>query len=227
MPSEHLRRALADNLVLSSTDSDRDVRTWEPPTLLADRTITEARALVPALTDQLTPAREGVRLQWLAQLGILVAGVMSSGDAKAKAQAYAPALDYPALCFTTETKIEAARRFKWFPSFAELAEFFDEICKPRREQLQRVRAIGALELAMVAENRKAHEERKRALAEYEADRQRRWDEAAKAREKFTPRRAGSMRPIADVTLQDPDAARRAAERIGVRLPYADDERTAL
>ena len=68
--------------------------------------------------------------KWLSTLGLLVAGRMATADARARLSAFGPLLaDYPVRVFTMETLREAARRFKWFPSYAELAELLDEVAR--------------------------------------------------------------------------------------------------
>lgn len=86
-------------------------------------------------------APDGVVTEWLTRLGTLVAGQISLTEAKARIMAYKTDLDYPSLCYTDRTRIEAARRFNWFPSFAELSAFLDQVAAPMRSRLVRLKAL--------------------------------------------------------------------------------------
>lgn len=84
--------------------------------------------------------------EWLTRLGVLVAGQMPVADAKLRVRAYAIDLDFPALCFTDQTRVAAAKRFTWFPSFAELSAFFEEYARPQRTRLARLQALASCPL---------------------------------------------------------------------------------
>lgn len=94
---------------------------------------------IAALERRLVPAEGSTVSKWLASLGVLVAGNMPVADAKVKIAIYAPGLvEVPARAFTRATLYEAGRRFKWWPSFAELSEFLAEQSRDDREDLARL-----------------------------------------------------------------------------------------
>lgn len=140
--SDALRRALADHLNLQPTP-DGDGYRWQPPEHPTPVLIAEAKHVRPQLERYLEPAPEHVKLRWLTQLGTLTAGSSTVEEALTRIKAYARDLDHPAFCFTDSSRVDAARRFKFWPSFAELARFLDEVAQPHRERLQRLRRIGA------------------------------------------------------------------------------------
>ncbi len=112
--------------------------------------IAEAGQAAHALAVQLSPSPLGVRLHWLSGLGILIAGNMPLDDVKAKVAAYAAGLSHPSVCFTDETRFAAARRFKWWPSFSELAQFLDGEAAPLRERLRRLNRVSTMKAATEA-----------------------------------------------------------------------------
>lgn len=101
----------------------------------------EAGRVLRILEPQTARADKGIVAKWLGSLGVLCAGQMSAADAKAKLGAYSALLDYPAGCFTEASLRDAATRFKWFPAFAEVAEFLDEVAKPIRQKADRLAKI--------------------------------------------------------------------------------------
>lgn len=114
---------------------------WAPPDEVPEAVKAEAGRLIAPLFAALEPASPRLVGDWLARLGVLVAGNLSAADARIKIAAYAADLRYPALCFTDQTRADAAKAFKFFPSFAELSEFLDGIAAPHRTKLHRIRAI--------------------------------------------------------------------------------------
>ncbi len=73
------------------------------------------RLMVPVSLERIT--------MWLTELGVLCAGGMSVADAKLKIITYGKRLmDYPTAAFTDKSLTEAARKFKFFPTFSELDE---------------------------------------------------------------------------------------------------------
>lgn len=101
----------------------------------------EAQRIVKACDEALRPAERETAARWLGALGPLVAGNMSLEDARARISGYLDVLDAPPICFTGRTLKAAAARYKWFPSVAELVEFFDEVVREikwTRFQAQRV-----------------------------------------------------------------------------------------
>lgn len=96
---------------------------WRP-TVLDDAAKAEARRMLEALS--LDQADEQTTAKWLTALGTMTAtGKMTVDDAKAKLLAFAKMLRYPAGCFSRDSLDRAGRRFSWFPSYAEVAEFLD------------------------------------------------------------------------------------------------------
>jgi len=134
-----LKSAIADSLNLVPTP-DGEGYVWQAPANLPARIVDEAQRAAKQLEHALKPATEDVKAKWLAQLAQLCAPV-SAEDGLTRLRAIARDLDHPPLCFTDETRIAAARRFKFFPSFAELAGFLDGVRHPYRERLGRLRQI--------------------------------------------------------------------------------------
>lgn len=65
---------------------------------------------------------------WLATLGLLIAGKMDVEDVKMRLFAYSRLMiDIPPELLTERSLRKAALKFKWFPSFAELNDFFLEL----------------------------------------------------------------------------------------------------
>jgi hypothetical protein len=123
---------------------DGDGYVWRPPSVSAVAR-DEAKRAVAAFEAALVPALHGMKLAWLTKLGALCASRMTDADVKTIFPQYAAALDYPALCFTDDTRNAAARRFKFFPTVAELTQFLDAEAQPHRQQLHRLRRIAANE----------------------------------------------------------------------------------
>lgn len=99
-------------------------RTWYlPPNVPRDLQIAAKAALPGALDDARVADQDTIR-KWLAALGVLCAGQLTAADAKAKISIYAPMLrEHSAAAFTAATLQRAGKKFKWFPSFAEIDEF--------------------------------------------------------------------------------------------------------
>lgn len=91
----------------------------------------------------MAPARHDRMRQWLLDLAPLVAAAISLEDARARLEAYVGLLDYPAGCFTQASLRKAGRRFRFFPAFAELAEFLDAHLLELREKRRRLELIAA------------------------------------------------------------------------------------
>ncbi len=97
-----------------------------------------------ALRAHLAPADRERIASWLEALGRLVAkpATMTAAEAAAKVRAYAALLrDTPAGCFTADSLRAAARRFVWWPSFAEVASLLDGIAAGLRQRAARCEAI--------------------------------------------------------------------------------------
>jgi hypothetical protein len=117
---------------------------WDPPEVVGEQLRSEAARAIPQAEAALRPADKQTAREWLMALGVLVAGQMTTNDAKAKIGAYAPLLDHPACCFTRATLEEAGRQFKFFPAFAEIAAFLDEQRAPLVLMRGRLKAIAAV-----------------------------------------------------------------------------------
>jgi hypothetical protein len=91
----------------------------------------EAKRVVSACDAALTIANEAIVIPWLNCLGMLCAAAPGqSADMGPRYVGYAKTLDYPAICYTQETLREAAKRFRFFPTVAELTEIFNPIVAP-------------------------------------------------------------------------------------------------
>lgn len=101
----------------------------------------EARQTLAAAEAALEPAPRELAEKWLATLGVLTSGRLSVTDARVKLAAYSKLLDHPIHCYTEETLAQAARRFTWFPSFAEVAAFLDEVARAARDVVRGLRHI--------------------------------------------------------------------------------------
>lgn len=147
----------------SATDGSPMKPSWQPPTFLtrtlsgieniqAEWTITSP--ITQRLREQaaawfrthellIRPASSQGIERWLVQLAIQCAGSsMSSEEAKIRAIAYVSTLaDEPGYWFTGGTLKAAAKHFKWFPSVAELVEFFGGECRERSQQVRCAREI--------------------------------------------------------------------------------------
>lgn len=80
----------------------------------------------------------------MAALGTLCAGKPDEADAAAKIRAYAAMLEFPASAFSRSSLDAAARRFKFFPAYAELVEHLEAevaAAKAQRHQLRRAVAL--------------------------------------------------------------------------------------
>jgi hypothetical protein len=101
-------------------------RPWTAPKTVEERDAGEALRNLPIVERLCQPCPRETVSKWLATLGVMCAGQqLTAADAKAKISAYSAHLNHPASCFTNDTLNEAARKFKWFPSYAEVAEFLD------------------------------------------------------------------------------------------------------
>lgn len=148
MASPHSLPKLSKTLDLAISDSGNlqyspgsDRYAWAPPGQVAPSVQAEAAVAAAQYEAELRAAQRGHVMHWLVQLGLLAASHMSSGDVKAKIHAYATDLDFPEICYTDATRALAGRRFNWFPSFAELSAFLDEVASPYRIRLDRLRRI--------------------------------------------------------------------------------------
>ncbi len=103
-----------------------------------------------------------VKYRWLLSLAAVTAQHDLPQEAvEMKLAAYVDLLDdYPEGCFTRGSLVSAAESFKWFPTFAELAEHLRPI---RRDIYERSRKLPAPEKVHVITD----EERQRRLSKLE------------------------------------------------------------
>ena len=106
----------------------------------------EAERALAAIDAALQPAPQALIERWVAALGTLCAGKPDEADAAAKIRAYAAMLEFPASAFSRSSLDAAARRFKFFPAYAELVEHLEAevaAAKDQRHQLRRAIALPA------------------------------------------------------------------------------------
>ena len=103
----------------------------------------EAERLLASCNAALRPAERDTVTRWLLALGPLVAGNMPLEDARTRIAGYVSVIDAPPMCFTKATLRNAASRFKWFPSVAELSTMFDEITAQTRDTRFRAGRVAA------------------------------------------------------------------------------------
>lgn len=106
----------------------------------------EAERALAAIDAALQPAPQALIERWVAALGTLCAGKPDEADAAAKIRAYAAMLEFPASAFSRSSLDAAARRFKFFPAYAELVEHLEAevaAAKAQRHQLRRAIALPA------------------------------------------------------------------------------------
>ena len=104
----------------------------------------EAERALAAIEAALQPAPQALALRWISALGTLTATKPGEADGDAKARAYAAMLEYPASAFSRASLDAAARKFRWFPSYAEVCEHLEaEVAasKAQRHQLRRAIAL--------------------------------------------------------------------------------------
>jgi hypothetical protein len=116
---------------------------WKLPAVLGAAEREEAARALDALAPVLDPAAQATIAPWLNRLGAMVASNMSADEARVKAGLMASnlAAEFPIGVFTPETLRAAAREFKWFPSYAELAEYLDREARKLRRLRDRLEAV--------------------------------------------------------------------------------------
>lgn len=141
--SSSLSRAISSpsQAVYTETGMDSREAPWTLPQRITMDLILDAQRAATAYGRLLVRAPDHLVNSWLNALGTLMAGQMTAGDAKVKIAAYAGLLDHPSLCYTQQTLAAAGRKFKWWPSFAELAEFLDDIAREPRRHATRINAL--------------------------------------------------------------------------------------
>lgn len=135
----------------------------------------EAHQRIVASLQHTDPA---VIARWLAPLAVLVARAPQGEDLRVAVRAMASVLNHlPPCCWTPGTQRQAALRFKWWPSVAEIAE----LVQPEADALRRDRTAIANMLRLAPtrgtpeqrsetpEERAAHAERNRLAVQAMAD----------------------------------------------------------
>lgn len=148
-----LENLLADPEFPSYGDGGFETRkgAWRKPPIVTDRMRDAARAELTCVEAYLERASRQDLVPWLESLGVLAAsGKMAAGDAAMKLGAFSKLLaeEYPAGCFTDATLAKAAKTFKWFPTYAEVAEFCETqaaVLRVRKRKLDAILADGPKE----------------------------------------------------------------------------------
>lgn len=139
---------------------------------MGDLTTRNATKLV-TLMGKLEPAPQDVFKKWLASLGTLCAGNMSLADADAKTTAYAAMFDAPIGLLNKITLDRAARKFKFFPTYGEIVDFFEEESKEIHREINIVAPIKKkqdwqIEHEKRSQNRASPEHVSEVMAQYRA-----------------------------------------------------------
>lgn len=111
---------------------------------ISSRTMAEATQAAAGVDETLKPAPAEVVERWLEALGTLVSAAPGEAEAARKIRAMSVMLEFPARCFNRASLDAAARRFKFFPSYAELCEHLEAEAselKRLRHDLRRLRAL--------------------------------------------------------------------------------------
>lgn len=123
---------------------------WTPPLRVTLALSDLAAAALPEWDALLRPARigpvdrVGTRGHWLVQLGLLTLGTKATMTEHMQRLALmAGGLMQPTFCFSLVSLYDAARRFRFFPTFGEAAIFLDEIAEPARRERRRLGLIAA------------------------------------------------------------------------------------
>lgn len=114
------------------------------PLSISSQMIAEARDAMAAVDAALQPAPIDLVKRWLEALGALVAAAPGEAEAARKIHAMATMLEFPASAFNRASLNAAARKFRFFPSYAELCEHLEAETagtKTLRHQLRRLVAL--------------------------------------------------------------------------------------
>lgn len=135
----------------------RYVNLWTPPETITPQVVDLAKAALPAWEALLQPPpagpveREGTRGHWLAQLMMLTMTAKGTVEMHQERLAImAAGLLHPAFCFTRWTLFDAARQFKFFPTFGELSAFLDAVAEPARRQRARLTVLAKADMKRIA-----------------------------------------------------------------------------
>ena len=151
-PSSQLSKELTELLKTRYEDTLRDDDQgypvagerpyWYPPPVVTPEMVNVAKYSLSTFDAMLEDAAPEDIRAWLAKLGLLGAGNMPEDRATAKLVAYSAFLfPLPTGILTEETAERAARKFKWFPSYAEIVEFLDAETLELKNMRQRARMI--------------------------------------------------------------------------------------
>lgn len=104
--------------------------------------IDQAADAIDIIETSLIPADASRAGYWLAELGTLTASKADTTEGIArKISVYADMLEQPKWCFTKETLRLAATKFSWFPTFAEVNEFFNKMTAKHRWVLLKLKHV--------------------------------------------------------------------------------------
>lgn len=140
--------AIATALSFSLSALLARMQTEQPgaPLAISSTQKAEAERALAAIEAALQPAPQALALRWISALGTLTATKPGEADGDAKARAYAAMLEYPGSAFSRASLDAAARKFRWFPSYAEVCEHLEAevaAAKAQRHQLRRAVALPA------------------------------------------------------------------------------------
>lgn len=185
------------------------IRYWESVTPTPGA-IDAAKRWLGEMASLIDRARAEAVEQWVIGLALQTAGKgMSDADAKAKAMAYVSTLcDEPAHSFTAATLKAAARKFTWFPSVAEIADFLAKETADRRAQTDVARRLAS---SSPVENAEARYRKPPARVPPDAELRRRlsWERV---------RRFGRIPESGEVWRQQMQAC---ADALGVKSPWSE------
>jgi hypothetical protein len=140
-----------DRLELAELLGDPPPR-WAVPRQGVVAAVRDAAAVaVEGYKRLLEPARRELAAAWLGSLLVLcLPPAGAQGDVTVRIHAYVLHLQVPVWLYTPQAATQAARLFKWFPSFAEVYEFFERELAPIKVRLWRVEKIAAAPLLTAA-----------------------------------------------------------------------------
>lgn len=115
---------------------------WQRPAVVPAPVAKAAAAALAAWQERYAMPSQSEKLDFLVNLGLLVAGNFTEADARAKAEAMADALNHPACCFSKRGALpRIAAQFKFWPSFAELKAALDAELHRQKTLEARLRAL--------------------------------------------------------------------------------------
>lgn len=111
---------------------------------ISSKTKSEAVEAAAALDEAMKPAPDEAAERWLEALGVLTATNPDDRDARLKIHAMSRMLTFPARCYNRSSLDAAARKFRFFPSYAEITAHLEgeaAEAKTLRHQLRRLIAL--------------------------------------------------------------------------------------